>query len=267
MSLGSNIKYYRINKGLSQSKLAHQLHVKTKEVVSWEQDRSRPDYHALRQLSRILDVNVDDLTAVEMKYESYNSVSKFGHIIRNDEEILWEGKPDASKNLTKQDIFLIPFGLFFFGFAIFWTVMASSFGGFIGVFGLPFIGVGFYMVFLRFGYVKRRKMNTYYAVTNKRVIRYIDGVKQVINEIRLNNITNLSIDINREGIGSITFNNITNNNYYHMHHRMHNRTGMNYMVNDYDMFYAFLDIPNARHVYNIINDLLEKNNQIADPSR
>ena len=59
-----------------------------------------------------------------------------------DEYERWRGKSKGispTKNLT-----MIPFGVFYLAFALFWTISASSAGGFFGVFGLPFIAVGMY---------------------------------------------------------------------------------------------------------------------------
>ena len=82
-----------------------------------------------------------------------------------DETFEWSGQPDASINLSKGDIFMIPFGLLFFGFTVFWLVGVVSLslgnpertGGsivFFYLFGLFFLTFGSYLAFGRFIYKK-----------------------------------------------------------------------------------------------------------------
>lgn len=99
-------------------------------------------------------------------------------ILDKGEKILWQGRPDGRVRVRIGDLFQTVFGVFFLGFAIFWTVMAAfmtSQGGgppgfriFFPLFGLPFIAVGAYLVFGRFLWSAYQRRHTWYTLTDKR---------------------------------------------------------------------------------------------------
>ena len=93
--------------------------------------------------------------------------------LRPGEHLLWSGRPDAGRLFNRMDVFLIPFGLFFLGFSLFWTVGASQGGGFFALFGLLFVGVGVYYVFLRFLVKRYRQLHSTYAVTDRRAFAVV----------------------------------------------------------------------------------------------
>lgn len=62
-SLGKNIKYYRIKKGLSEEGLARLLLVSPDLVRYWENDEREPSNKTLEEIASLLRVNVSDLTA------------------------------------------------------------------------------------------------------------------------------------------------------------------------------------------------------------
>jgi hypothetical protein len=87
------------------------------------------------------------------------------------ERVLWSGRPDPAVNFTSGDVYLIPFGLFFLCFSIFWEVGASSAPiGFFPLFGIPFVLVGLYYVIGRFFVKHYTKKRTAYAITERRAI-------------------------------------------------------------------------------------------------
>ena len=61
MTLGKRIAQYRKEKGLTQEALAQAMNVSAQAVSKWENDQTCPDITSLPQLSRILDVTVDEL--------------------------------------------------------------------------------------------------------------------------------------------------------------------------------------------------------------
>ena len=94
------------------------------------------------------------------------------------ERLLWEGEPAAGLRFRASDLPVSFFGLFFFGFAVFWTYMASGamsmpggFGYIFPLFGLPFLTVGFYLLVGRFFWDSYVRSKTRYALTNKRAIK------------------------------------------------------------------------------------------------
>ena len=125
-------------------------------------------------------------------------------IMASDEHILWHGKPEPGRTFTKQDIIMIPFSLLWCGFAIFWTVSASSAGGFFGLFGIPFVLVGLYMVFGRFIHGAYVRKNSYYVITNKRIYRRI-GKK--IDFLAAVSMPPYHTVIHKNGCGSVYFQN------------------------------------------------------------
>lgn len=96
-------------------------------------------------------------------------------LLDDDEKILWQGKPVTRFAFRPTDFLLSGFGLVFFAFAIFWTVMASSmssgtgpFGYIFPLFGIPFILVGGFLLFGRFFWDVHRRSRTWYTLMDKR---------------------------------------------------------------------------------------------------
>ena len=103
-----------------------------------------------------------------------------------DERLLWVGTPATGIRFTPKAIGVSAFGLFFFGFAIFWTLGAATplLQGFTGempkgfswffvlfpLFGIPFIAVGYHMVIGQYFRDARLRRHTRYALTNRRAL-------------------------------------------------------------------------------------------------
>lgn len=60
-SLGSYIRYLRLQHGMTQAQLAQKMGVTDKAVSKWERDRSYPDITLFPKLAELLGVTVDDL--------------------------------------------------------------------------------------------------------------------------------------------------------------------------------------------------------------
>jgi hypothetical protein len=92
--------------------------------------------------------------------------------LRDDEQLLWYGAPDASVWFTAEDVILIPFSILWCGFAIFWE--SSVIGGdapfLFRLWGIPFVVLGLYFVAGRFFYKSYRKRHTVYAITTRRAM-------------------------------------------------------------------------------------------------
>ena len=119
-----------------------------------------------------------------------------------DEYILWQGKPQSGNYFRPQDIFTIPFGLFFFIFACVWASMASMTSPFFALFALPFMAVGLY---LSVGSIIHRAIilsKTEYAITNKKLIRVCGSSVDIVYGRQINN---MQITMNKNGTGSIIF--------------------------------------------------------------
>ncbi len=158
------------------------------------------------------------------------------------EAVLWRGKPDEKKLFTAQDAILIPFSVFWCGFAIIWETIAITQGApfFFCIFGVPFVCVGLYFVFGRFIHQKRTLKNTRYALTTHRAICYKKGK---ISTCDYRNESSITVKVKKDGTGTITFGDnpfgynrgfdLLNNTYY-------NRT-------------EFVNIPDVQNVHRIVN--------------
>ncbi|HSS99320.1 MAG TPA: hypothetical protein VLK33_19935 [Terriglobales bacterium] len=103
--------------------------------------------------------------------------------------IEWTGRPNPAIIFHSEDWGFIPFSLLWGGFAIFWLVGASGIGDiwvnkpnqtfeYFGlIWGTPFVLVGQYMIWGRFVYEWWKKKRTYYALTNRRALIVVDGIR------------------------------------------------------------------------------------------
>ena len=127
--------------------------------------------------------------------------NSFKNYMEIDEYILWQGKPEKGNYIKRENIFTIPFGLFFFFFACVWAGTASMASPIFALFALPFMAVGLYV---SFGSIIHRVImlsKAEYAVTNKRLIR-ISG--QRVDMVNADRIGSLQIEMNKNGTGTIT---------------------------------------------------------------
>ena len=113
--------------------------------------------------------------------------------LQSGEEILWEGQ-----SLQVNRVTLNKSGILWLSFSILWVAMAIIMTSFIKttdstgmffklvfpLFGLPFIAIGIFMVFIVPAKQRKIDSSTYYYVTNERIIINIDTVKtHVFNSI------------------------------------------------------------------------------------
>ena len=90
------------------------------------------------------------------------------------ETILWQGAPQGRVKVQGAGVLRV-FGLFWLGFSLFWELSALSplftgnlMGIFFPLFGLPFVGVGVWLVFLQPRRLRRQMESALYAVTDRR---------------------------------------------------------------------------------------------------
>lgn len=87
------------------------------------------------------------------------------------EKILWAGQPAQGIIFRKSDAFIIPFSLFWAGFAFFWEASVLAKGiTFFAIFGIPFVLIGIHMLIGRFFTDMWRRRKTFYGLTNERMI-------------------------------------------------------------------------------------------------
>jgi hypothetical protein len=145
--------------------------------------------------------NIDPRAAMKIQSE-----------MNSGESVYWAGMPDPTVIFHSDDWALIPFSLFWGGFAIFWESRVLGIGEmvrsgvpstFMALWGIPFIMAGQYLIWGRFvfdGWLKRR---TYYGLTNRRVLVVQEGFKRKVSWTYLESIPG----IEREGgmTGSLWF--------------------------------------------------------------
>lgn len=121
------------------------------------------------------------------------------------EKLLWTGKPRTGMLLRPMDAIMIPFSIFWFGFALFWesTVIISGAPFFFIIWGIPFIAVGLYVTIGRFFYDRQMRAKTIYGITNNRVIIKSGVFKNTINTFNIRTLQNISLDEKSNGSGSI----------------------------------------------------------------
>ena len=61
MTIGERIKYYRMEKGITQERLANELYISNQAVSKWERNASLPDVSLIAKIARILGVSCDAL--------------------------------------------------------------------------------------------------------------------------------------------------------------------------------------------------------------
>jgi len=98
-----------------------------------------------------------------------NSPDEWASFLDPDEHIIWQGRPATGLRLKPRNLIKSPFGIFFLGYAIFWTSNSARTGGtgFL-MFGLPFIAAGLWLVFGKHIFDSLRRGRTHYTLTNKR---------------------------------------------------------------------------------------------------
>lgn len=173
------------------------------------------------------------------------------------ERLLWSGRPRQGFFFRSSDIFVIPFSLLWCGFAFFWEFMALSgvtkhgeshelgFAIIFPLFGLPFVFIGVYIVFGRFFADIKQRQNTFYGVTNQRIIIRTGLFSITRKSLNLRTLSDLTLDEKSDGYGVISFG--PTNPYYQ---RFGNNSswpgGARYAPPSFDM------IPEAKRVYEII---------------
>ncbi|MGB8647263.1 MAG: PH domain-containing protein [Anaerolineae bacterium] len=123
------------------------------------------------------------------------------------ERLLWAGQPGRGIALGPSDIFLIPFTLLWFGFAVFWesTAVAGGAPVFFALWGIPFVLVGLYMVFGRFFVDSWQRSKMYYGVTSQRIIIVSGMFSKSVKSLNLRTLSDISMNQKGDGSGTITF--------------------------------------------------------------
>ena len=158
----------------------------------------------------------------------------------NDEYVLWHGAPVRTPLFTGADLLIIPFMMFWLGGVGYWEYVAltSDAPKIMALFGLPFVAVGLYMLIGRPLMQRLTLKRSYYAITNRRVIKSVRGR---IDARALDNLPALRIRYEKNGEGSILFDDIP----------QYTGRGGRLYVGTVTGF-AFVHIADAQRVYSIL---------------
>jgi hypothetical protein len=133
--------------------------------------------------------------------------SELAPYLEPNERLLWSGAPRGGIKFRSQDLFLIPFSLVWCGFAVFWTVAATSHGApvFFTLWGLMFVCFGLFFVFGRFFTDLKKRQNTSYGVTSQRVLILSGLLNRELRSLNLRAIPEISLKQHSDGSGTISF--------------------------------------------------------------
>ena len=133
------------------------------------------------------------------------------------EKVLWTGRPDPRRLVSRADLFLIPFSVMWGGFAIFWELAVLGvidFGDagsgdaapwFFALWGIPFVVAGLYLIAGRFLVKRWVRRRTVYAVTDQRVVvmRRVRGAR--VDTGYIHSLPNVTASVDASGRGTIDF--------------------------------------------------------------
>ncbi len=126
-----------------------------------------------------------------------------------DERLLWVGKPKLGIHFQFIDIFLIPFSAVWFGFSVVWVTLAAQGSILFSLFGIPFVFVGFYMLIGRFFVDKRKRDNTVYGLTARRILIKSGKNKVSVQSFPLSEQLQIDLLETKDGRGTITIGSTT----------------------------------------------------------
>jgi Bacterial PH domain len=123
------------------------------------------------------------------------------------EKLLWTGQPRGGVRLRPADAMLIPFSLMWGGFAIFWELSVLRTGAplLFRLWGIPFVLVGLYMIIGRFFADARQRAQTYYGITNERVVIVSGLFQRQVKSLPLRSLPEVTLSERGDRSGSITF--------------------------------------------------------------
>ena len=125
--------------------------------------------------------------------------------LSRDEKLIWTGRPKTGIVFRSNDIFIIPFSLLWFGFAVFWEYNVIKMGiSLFALFGLPFIAIGLYIFVGRFFLDALKRKNTVYGITDNRIIIKSGLFSKEIKSLNIKTISDLTFKEKADGSGTIS---------------------------------------------------------------
>ncbi len=136
---------------------------------------------------------------------NFNTSSELTEYLDKEEKLIWTGQPKSGIIFKSSDLFLIPFSIIWCGFAFFWFFSATNSGApfIFSMFGIPFMLIGLYFVFGRFIFDAKLRKNTFYGVTNERIIIKSGVLKKTINSYNIKTLSYLELEEKSDKSGII----------------------------------------------------------------
>jgi hypothetical protein len=120
--------------------------------------------------------------------------------------VLWEGRPNIWAYSMRGAWYLIPFSLAWGAFATFWEATAITSGApiFFLLWGIPFVLAGLYLIFGRILVARREAANTFYAISDSRVLIQSGAFRRTFTELDLRDLPASQLEERSDGSGTIT---------------------------------------------------------------
>lgn len=122
------------------------------------------------------------------------------------ERFIWTGRPKTGIVFRPSDAFMIPFSLFWGGFAVFWEVGVIATGApfFFKLWGIPFVLVGIYLIIGRFFADARKRANTIYGITQDRILIKSGIFNRDIQSLNIKTLSEINLSQKSDNSGTIT---------------------------------------------------------------
>ncbi len=121
------------------------------------------------------------------------------------ERVLWWGQPTRPVLFRPADALLIPFSLFWAGFAVFWETSVLQKGSvFMELWGIPFVAMGIYIVLGRFFIDSRAWRSTAYGLTPERVLVIGGFFRARLHSYPLHVLSAAQLEEHADGTATIT---------------------------------------------------------------
>ena len=171
-----------------------------------------------------------------------NDRTQFTLYLQDDEHILWRGEPDSARLLKKDDYFVIPFTILWSLINYGLVVHQVTQYGLAGLFCLLSPGVWFaFMLFpMRFINEYRRRKNTAYAITNKRLLT-IDHATGELKSSDFSELEQVDYHTHKDKSGTIQF--------------RYKQKIEGEKIEEVNRVHAFNDIPDVTDVLTLIGSL------------
>jgi hypothetical protein len=171
------------------------------------------------------------------------------------EHVRWSGRPRKDLLFTRGDLFLVPFSILWFSFAVSWeiSVIAEEGDPFFLLWGIPFLLIGLYFTVGRFVYKRRRRERTFYGVTDRRVLSVTLGRRRTVQAQFIDLIPTMNRSVRKDGVGTIRFG--SNPGPFNA---LYQDTGMEFMWPYGTDVPTFYDVDDVDRVYDLVQRLSRK---------